>query len=145
MISLTPAASKERDLSWFDYSTAATFRLMARPFSSMSRDTGVKGTHTVYLRKTDGSDAVRLGEGKPLTLSPDGKWALVLQQASPPQLILLPTGPGEQRLLPRGPIQEYTHWAAGLPMEAESFSPAPKRATVLEPMSRTSRVASLDL
>ena len=68
----------------------------------------------VYLRKTDGSDAVRLGEGKALALSPDGKWALALQGTSPPQLLLLPTGPGEQKPLPRGGINEY-YWASWFP------------------------------
>ena len=31
---------------------------------------------SIYLRRTDGSDAVRLGDGFPEDLSPDGKWVL---------------------------------------------------------------------
>ena len=63
----------------------------------------------------DGSnDPVRLGEGKALALSPDGKLALALREGPPPQLVLLPTGAGEPRLLPRGNISEY-HYASWFP------------------------------
>ncbi len=115
MISLTPGASKEHDLAWFDYSTAADLSPDGQTLLFYEWGDGVRGNTTVYLRKTDGTDAVQLGQGKPLALSPDGKWALTLQQTSPPQLVLLPTGPGEQRLLPRGAINEYYDWAAWSP------------------------------
>ena len=32
-------------------------------------------SYAVYVRKTDGSPAVLLGEGGAVSLSPDGKWA----------------------------------------------------------------------
>src|SRR5688500_13161340 len=51
---------------------------------------------SVYLRGTDGSPAVRLGEGRATALSPDGRRALVLAASEPsPYLDVLPTGPGE--------------------------------------------------
>ena len=116
MISLTSSnPTEERDLAWFDYSTVADLSADGKTLLFYEWGEGVRGTHTVYLRKTDGSDAVRLGEGKALALSPDGNWALAVQQTLPPQLVLLPTGPGEQRSLPRGSIQEYSHWAAWSP------------------------------
>ncbi len=121
MISLTPGASKEHDLAWFDYSTAADLSPDGRTLLFYEWGDGVKGNPTVYLRKTDGSDAVRLGEGKPLALSPDTKWALVIQQSSPPQLVLLPTGPGEPKSLPRGAVKEYFDWAAWSPDERQVF------------------------
>ncbi len=121
MISLTPGVSKEHDLAWFDYSTAADLSPDGRTLLFYEWGDGVKGNSTVYLRKTDGSDAVQLGQGKPLALSPDGKWALTLQQTSPPQLALLPTGPGEQKLLPRGSISEYYDWAAWSPDHRQIF------------------------
>ena len=121
IISFTPASSKERDLAWFDFSTAADLSVDGKTLLFYEYGVGVKATPTVYLRKTDGSDAVRLGEGKPLALSPDGKLVLMLQQTTPAQLILLPTGPGEQRLLPRGSIQEYTQWAVWSPDGSRIF------------------------
>jgi len=64
---------------------------------------------------------VRLGEGKPLTLSPDRRWALTAEQKDAAQLILLPTGTGEARRLPRGPIIEYLDWGAWSPDSRRIF------------------------
>ena len=45
------------------------------------------------------------GEGSPIALSPDGKWALVLRQnMSPPDFALLPTGVGQERKVPTGNV-----------------------------------------
>ncbi len=115
VVGLGPTDPKEQDLSWFDQSTVADLAADGRTLLFYEWGEGVGGTFTVYLRKTDGSDAVRLGEGRPLALSPDGRWAVAVQQTSPPQLIALPTGPGEQKVLPRGAIQEYLDWAAWAP------------------------------
>src|SRR5207253_4620840 len=52
--------------------------------------------YSVYLRKTDGSTAVHLGDGFAASLSPDKKWAGALL-SSAEELVLLPTGPGETR------------------------------------------------
>jgi Tol biopolymer transport system component len=69
---------------------------------------------SVYLRKLDDSEPVRLGAGRALALSPDGKWALAAQEKSPPQLVLLPTGGGEARNLPNHGFKEY-HYASWFP------------------------------
>jgi Tol biopolymer transport system component len=89
----------DKDLSWFDWSTAADLSTDGRYLLFYEWGEGVHGNPTVYLRDTRGGDAVRLGEGRALTLSPDGKWALALRSGKPPRLVLLPTGPGEERLL----------------------------------------------
>jgi Tol biopolymer transport system component len=54
----------------------------------------------IYLRKTDGSPAVRLGDGNLPALSPDGKWvSCVVSEGPQTRLTLLPTGAGEARSL----------------------------------------------
>jgi Tol biopolymer transport system component len=63
---------------------------------------------SVYLRKTDGSAAVRLGEGQAMALSPDGKWALCMLRTEPPQLVAYPTGPGESKKIPNIKISDYS-------------------------------------
>ena len=68
----------------------------------------------MYLRKTDGSPAVRMGDGNSPQLAPDGKWALAVL-FTPPQLVLLPTGAGEVRRLDRGPIEQYAFGAIWIP------------------------------
>jgi Tol biopolymer transport system component len=64
---------------------------------------------TIYLRKTDGSLAVRLSEDDGLSLSPDGRWVLALpgQQAHPDHLVLIPTGAGERRELRDGSLRAF--------------------------------------
>jgi Tol biopolymer transport system component len=55
------------------------------------------------LRKTDGSSAVRLGEGYSLgsmAPSPDGRWVLAISVTEQPgKPVLLPTGAGEAKVL----------------------------------------------
>jgi Tol biopolymer transport system component len=115
LMGLAAWESKERELSWFDFSTAADLSADGKTLLFYEWGTGVGGNETVYLRKSDGSNPKRLGDGKPLALSPDGQWALTLQHSAPPQLVLLPTGVGKPKPLPRGDIAEFFHWAAWSP------------------------------
>ena len=69
----------------------------------------------VYLQRLESSEPVKLGPGKALALSPDGKWALALQPTRPqPQLILLPTSQGQPKPLSNPGIKEY-HYASFFP------------------------------
>jgi hypothetical protein len=61
----------------------------------------------VYLRRTDGAPAVRLGPGRALDLSPDGKWALAFADKADATLVLLPTGAGETRSVPLEGLSAY--------------------------------------
>ena len=54
--------------------------------------------YSIFLRKTDGSPAIRLGDGGSAFLSPDGQW-VVSAVGAPAKLMLLPTGVGEPRQL----------------------------------------------
>jgi|HubBroStandDraft_1064217.scaffolds.fasta_scaffold00002_159 Tol biopolymer transport system component len=113
MIGLAPGESKERDLSWHDWSVP---RDISDDGKLVSFDeTGEAGGETggLYVRGTDGSPAVRLGDGRSPTLSPDGKWALALNAAARRGLIELPTGAGEARPIATGDVQ--VHQAYFLP------------------------------
>ncbi|HEY2796542.1 MAG TPA: hypothetical protein VGK26_01520, partial [Thermoanaerobaculia bacterium] len=92
----------ERDLSWHDWSRPVD--LTADGTAVLFDETGEGGgaSYAVYLRATDESPAVRLGDGHALALSPDGRWALSTPQSEPAQLVLLPTGPGTPRGIPTG-------------------------------------------
>jgi hypothetical protein len=71
--------------------------------------TGGGSNFSFYVQKTDGSPPVWLGEGDGQALSPDGRLVLVqLAQASPQQLVIVPTGAGESRTLTPGPIVRYS-------------------------------------
>jgi serine/threonine protein kinase len=113
IIGLAPGETKERDLSWLD--NVGLFDLSADGKTVLYNYFGEgSGTnYLAYLRKTDGSPPVRLGEGGAQALSPDGKNVLsILSQ--PPQMILLPAGAGEVKRLERAGI-EYYEWANWLP------------------------------
>jgi Tol biopolymer transport system component len=96
---LPPGASKEVDLTWHDFSNGVDISDDGSVvlFDEIAAAYGALGA--VYLRKTDGSPAVRLGDGLAAALSTDGKWALATSSKAD-QLVLLPTGVGEPRTLP---------------------------------------------
>jgi Tol biopolymer transport system component/predicted Ser/Thr protein kinase len=104
----------DRELSWLDWSTVADLSVDGSMVLFYEWGQAVGATPVVYIRSVDGSDAVRLGEGKALALSPDGRWALALQEGASPHLILLPTGAGEGRPLPAGALKDF-YWAKWFP------------------------------
>jgi len=89
-----PGESKQRDLSWFD--GTIVLGLSADGKTALLLETGDAAASLTpfYLRKTDGSPAVKLGEGDARDLSPDARWVLVRTDDAT-GLILVPTGPGE--------------------------------------------------
>ena len=112
---VAPGEKKERDLSWRDFSFYVDLSADGRTALISAQGEGTGASYAVYLRDLDGSPAIRLGEGEAFGLSPDKKWALTLPRTNPPQLVLLPTGPGEPRRLDRGPIESYTPFASWFP------------------------------
>ncbi len=102
MRGLPPGESKERDLTWLDYSLPTAISADGRTVLFTEGGEGGGPGYSVYVRKTDGSPAVRLGEGFGQALSPDGKWAIAIQRpATDPQLVAYPTGAGEARVFPK--------------------------------------------
>jgi Tol biopolymer transport system component/predicted Ser/Thr protein kinase len=113
MIGVTPGDAKERDLSWLDWSVPGDLTADGRIalFSETGEGGGPK--YAVYMRKTDGSPAIRLSEGFGTGLSPDGKWALARTNTNSPPLFQLPTGVGEAKLLTHDSMNHL--WARWLP------------------------------
>ncbi len=102
MRGLAPGESKERDLTWLDYSLPTAISADGRTVLFTEGGEGGGPGYSVYVRETDGSPAVRLGEGFGQALSPDRKWAIAIQRpATDPQLVAYPTGAGEARVFPK--------------------------------------------
>jgi len=110
---------KQHELSWLDYTYPADLAPDGKTLLfdeeggggalDYSKSSGL--TYAVYIRKTDGSPAVLLGEGGAVALSPDGKWAISQTQDSPSQFKILPTGAGEPRELTQDNINHsWAHW-----------------------------------
>lgn len=108
LIAASVDSSHERDLSWFDFSTLSD--LSQDGETALFTETGEGGgtTYGVYLRKTDGAAAIRLGDGYALGLSPDGKWAVSSPLGSQSPMILLPTGAGTPRPLPSDGMDHFS-------------------------------------
>lgn len=99
---LVPGGEKERNLAWLDGSIPADLSPDGKVLVFTEIAEGSGPTPAVYLRKTDGSPAVRLGDGSAIALSPDGEWVLASVRrggGKPERLVLLPTGAGESRTL----------------------------------------------
>ncbi len=104
-IGLAPGESKERDLSWQDWTVPGDLSPDGRTILFIEAGEAGGGEYAVFTRDTSGTSAVRLGQGTARALSPDGKWALVLRQnISTPDFILLPTGVGQPRILTSGKV-----------------------------------------
>ncbi len=112
---------KDRELSWFDYSTVADLSADGKTVLFYEWGEGVGAKPTIFIRTTEGGDAVQLGEGRPLALSPDGEWALAVQDAASSRIALLPTRTGDVKQLPRGAVVEYLDWAAWAPDRRHIF------------------------
>ncbi len=94
---LTPDFPQGRDFTWMDWAYGMRFSADGKQILFGDQHSGAG--YGTFLRNLDGSPAVRLGDGDPMDLSADGKWAISRTVASPNQLMLLPTGTGEPRQL----------------------------------------------
>jgi eukaryotic-like serine/threonine-protein kinase len=100
--------SQERELAWFDSSLPTDLSQDGRTLLFGEFGEAGGSNYAVYLRGTDGSPAVRLGEGTAQALSPDGNWALCVTHSSPEQIILLPTKAGERRTITHDSIDHVS-------------------------------------
>jgi Tol biopolymer transport system component len=94
---------RPRDLSWFDgtriidIDADGTAMLLAEESEAGGPD------FSVYLQRADGAPPVRLGEGRAIALSPDGRLALAFRAKR--DLVLLPIGAGTERTLASGTFE----------------------------------------
>ncbi len=95
---LAPGEMRERSLSWFDWSLLSDVSDDGKTIVFSETGEAVGSNYGVFLRKTDGSPAVRLGDGYTGVISPDGQW-VAAQAGSTGKMVLLPTGVGEMKAL----------------------------------------------
>jgi eukaryotic-like serine/threonine-protein kinase len=92
-----PGDATERDLSTLDSGQVAGISNDGRIIVTNIAGESATPKGSIYMRRTDGSPATRVGDGHAYKLSPDGKWitGYVLDPAGARHFSLLPTGPGE--------------------------------------------------
>ena len=121
LVAMTTDETRQHDLSWLDYTYPAGLSIDGKTLlfdeegggGSLAYSKSGGLSYAVYIRKTDGSPAVLLGEGGAVALSPDGKAVIAQTQDSPSQLRLLTTGAGEAKDLTNDAINHS--WAQWFP------------------------------
>jgi len=106
LYALAPGETHERKLSWFDWTYVQDISPDGKTVLFSETGQAVGTNLSLFLRGTDGSPAVRLGEGRGGALSPDGKWVVTLD-GNPAKIVLLPTGVGEIRQLTDDKIDHF--------------------------------------
>jgi eukaryotic-like serine/threonine-protein kinase len=86
---------KDLDLSWFDWTIGRAVSNDGQWAVLEEDGEGGGSQYSIFLRKTDGSPAIRLGSGMGLDISPDGKWVASTSVRQPAPTVLLPTGAGQ--------------------------------------------------
>jgi serine/threonine protein kinase/Tol biopolymer transport system component len=111
MVGGTYGSPRERDLSWMDWSAPKDLSSDGKTLLFSESGEGGGENYTAYVRETDGSPAIRLGDGNGFALSPDKKWVISGLPTPPIQLSVLPTGPGESRPLTHDNINHmWVRW-----------------------------------
>jgi Tol biopolymer transport system component len=91
VLARAPGETAETDLTVFDWSRPSALSADGRTLLLWDSQGGT------YLRSTDGSAPMHVGEGLPLDLAPDGRSVLLVRDH---RLRIVPTGPGEERVVP---------------------------------------------
>ena len=97
IVGQAPGQTRENDLSLLDWSLVREISADGKMLLFDESGEGGGSAHAIYVRKTDGSPAVRLGEGKALGFSPDGRWVASMTLVPPKRMYLLPVKAGERR------------------------------------------------
>jgi predicted Ser/Thr protein kinase len=101
-----PGEAEEHDASV--YANSQVQGLSADGSRILLWDGGNGPPGSALLLQTRGGPPVRLGEGHPVGLSPDGAWFLLqTTEGARSRLTLTPTGPGEARPVPLGNVDLY--------------------------------------
>jgi len=130
---LPPGETRERSLSWFDWSLLTGMSQDGKTIVFSETGEAIGTNYSIFLRKTDGSPAVRLGDGGFAALAPDGRY-VISAVGSPAKLVLLPTGVGETRELTDN---KTDHFGVAWMPDSKSFvfsteSPGHGRRTYLQ-------------
>jgi Tol biopolymer transport system component len=101
---LAPGQAEERDLSWLASSYPTDLSPDGRTIVFRESGAATGRTSATYLRSTDGSPAIRLGDGVGGVLSPDQQCVAVCVRGERPRLRLIPIGAGEERDVATGDV-----------------------------------------
>ena len=94
-VDLIPKGSPPRDVAWLNFSWAPVLSRDGALLALTDQSEYLENNDSVYIRRTDNSPAVRLGEGYADDISPDNKW--VIAEDLKGGIALLPVGAGQSK------------------------------------------------
>jgi len=98
IVGFSSESKSERNLTWLNWSFPKGISSDGKTVLFEEQNIQPLG---VYLRKLEGSPAVRVGDGGAWGFSPDGRWVLTVRRdGASERFTLMPTGAGEPRPLP---------------------------------------------
>jgi len=113
MAALVAGEAALQNLSWLDWSRVADVSTDGRLVLFDEAGVAAGPQYLVYLRRMEDHSTVRLGSGRAMALSPDGRFALTLGTEDRTRFRLLPLGEGKPLELPPTGL-EY-QWARYFP------------------------------
>ena len=97
MVGVSAGQSREVPLGWLDYPFPRDMTPDGKTLLFEEEGEGGGPRYTVFVRGTDGSPAVAIGDGYAGAISPDGKWAVTLSPDDSRRLTIVPVGAGEAK------------------------------------------------
>ncbi len=108
-----PGGKEEQELGWFGWSILDDLSADGHKVLFDEEGDGGGPNYTVFLRDTNGSPPVRIGEGVGLAISPDSKW-VITQPGKYGSLSVVPTGAGAARQLTHDDVSyQEVRWMPG--------------------------------
>jgi Tol biopolymer transport system component len=95
---MPPGGKEEHELGWLGWSVMRDLSRDGKKVLFEEDGDGGGPNYTVFIRDTDGSPPVRIGNGTAGAISPDDKW-VITRPAKEGALFAVPTGAGEARQL----------------------------------------------
>ncbi len=116
MAAVVAGESGQRNLSWLDWSRVADISADGRLILFDESGVAAGSHYMIYLHRSDIHSTVRLGEGRAMALSPDGKFALTLGVEPRTRFHLVPLADGASGTVVDLPVTglEY-QWARYFP------------------------------
>ena len=99
VVAKAPGSAVVRDVSWLDGSLQPIMSADGEMIAFNDQGTLSGAMYGVLVRKSDGSPAVKVGDGSARAMSPDKRWIIADIPTSPRQYRLYPTGAGSFRPL----------------------------------------------
>lgn len=127
-----------------EHATIAGFSHDGKTIALSASGTGSGQDYSTLVITQENAEAVRLGDGDPISVSPDGKWVVSLLPSQPSKLVLYPIGVGQAQQIDVSPahlvnsIGSWTSDGSTILFTGAEQNGAP-RAYLIDMKSRASR------